>query len=62
MIYIQVNEKKGKNLNSNSNHTDIKIKKKKITKNKKKDNNIINKKEMNQFLKYYQNQIYFTMK
>ena len=45
MIYIQVNEKKGKNLNSNSNHTDIKIKKKKITKNKKKDNNIINKKE-----------------
>ena len=35
MIYIQVNEKKGKNLNSNSNHTDIKIKKKKITKNRK---------------------------
>ena len=46
MIYIQVNEKKGKNLNSNSNHTDIKIKKKKITKNRKNDNNnIINKKE-----------------
>ena len=41
----KVTKKKGKNLNSNSNHTDIKIKKKKITKNKKKDNNIINKKE-----------------
>ena len=44
MIYIQVNDKKGKNLNSNSNininHTDIKIKKKKIIKKQKNDINI----------------------